>query len=457
MAKFTRREILRTGGLLAATVVAASCTPKSPAVDPTAAPTTASGEPAAPPAPQEKATVRMAFWDAWMLDAYEHEAKLFNELFPNLTVAIEMTSWGEYSQKLATSIAGGVAPDVVGVIGPHFLTLASKGSLKDIAPFIERDEFDIDDYLQGNLKQSMWMGVLHGIPLTADAVWWFYNVDGFREAGLKTPTEYWKEGKWDWNTYLDLADKLTKGEGLDKQWGTENIAVTHDYKFHPMIWSNGGELFNADYTECLLDEEKAVQAFEFAYECRKFAPTPEDEQSGTAESGRLMMWGQFEQRNTLYVDNVPFEYSVAPPPASPNTGETMFCGDAPSWALTTIAKHPDAGWEWIKFLSTPDSLSRLFQAVASPPPRISMLADSDTFHKLENYPNPDLCYEITQARMKAFRNDPKMSNWAEAQTAKAEVMSLVWVDEMGLHEGIKDVARQWDQLLKEAVFDPDVD
>jgi multiple sugar transport system substrate-binding protein len=325
-----------------------------------------------------------------------------------------------------------------------------------LEPYLEKDKFDIDDWLPGNLKDGTWMGKLLAIPFSADALWWFYNVDAFQKEGAKTPTELWKEGKWDWNTYLEVAEKLTKGEGLEKQWGTESISPSYDFKFYPLIWENGGDLFDAEYTKCVLNEEKAVEAFEFIYSLRQFAPAPEDAQSGTPQSGKVIMWGDWELMNTLFVGQVPFEYSVAPPPASPNTGEITFCGDAPGWAMPNGVKHPNESWEFMKWLFTPDSLFRLFVAIAAPPPRISMLETDEYFKKHPNYPNPELCFEITQERMKAFRNTPKISNYEEAKTAMGEEMSLVWADDMSLPEGIDKVTNRWTDLIKQAVIDPDV-
>jgi multiple sugar transport system substrate-binding protein len=456
----TRREFLKTGGLLAATLALASCAPapsepeepvaeEPVAEEPTESPT------GTPPA-EEPISLRMAFWDSWALEAYEHEAELFHELFPNVTVAIEMTSFGEYNQKLLASMAGGVPADVVGQINMFFTSMASTQSLMSLEEYVERDNFDLDDFLEGNLKDGTWLGKLYVIPFSADAMWLFYNLDAFKEAGLKTPTEHWKEGTWDWDTYLDLAAKLTTGEGMDKTWGTENIMPDYDFKFYPHIWQNGGDLFDPEYTKCILDDDKAMEAFQFAYECRKYAPAPEDETAGTAESGRLMMYTEWELYNTFYVGELPYEWGLAPPPGSPNTGEIYFCGDAPGWAIPVGVDHPDMSWEWIKFLLTPESLVRLFHAIAAPPPRISMLETPEVFVNHPNYPNPELCWEITQARMKAFKNTPKVSTYAEMKTVMSEEMSLVWVDEMSLEEGVQKVSRKWTELLEGADIDPDV-
>ncbi|NLE43660.1 MAG: extracellular solute-binding protein [Chloroflexi bacterium] len=476
--KLTRREFLRDSGFLAAAVALASCTP-APGPEPTSSPaegaaTSAPAEGAATSAPdtsepteapvpttatpaEEEIALRMAFWDAWALDAYEHEAALFNEMYPNVNVAVEMTSFGEYNPKLTASMAGGVPPDVAGVINLFFTSLASTGSMLSLMPYIEGDQYDLNDWLEGNLQDGMWLGDLLAIPFTADGLWWFYNADTFAAEGLDTPYDLWKAGRWDWDTYLDLAAKLTKGEGLEKQWGTESITPDYDFKFYPLIWQNGGDLFDSEYTKCILNEEEAVQAFEFAYACQAYAPAPEDSQTGTHESGRVAMFAEWELYNAFYPGEVPFEWGCAPPPASPDTGEIMFCGDAPGFGIPRGVKYADMSWEFIKFLMTPDSLLRLFHAIAAPPPRVSMFETPVIFEEHPNYGlDAQVAWEISQARLGSFKNTPKVSTYAEMKTAMSEEMSLVWAGTMDLNEGIEKVTQAWTDLVQGATIDPDV-
>jgi multiple sugar transport system substrate-binding protein len=405
----------------------------------------------------ESIALRMAFWDAWSLDAYEHEAELFHEQNPNVTVAIEMTSFGEYNQKLTAAMAGGVPPDIAGVVNLFFTSMASVGSLTSLDPYVEADKYDLSDFNEGNLKDGTWLGPLLALPFTADGLWWFYNQEVFDTEGLDTPYDLWKAGNWNWDTYLDLAAKLTKGEGLEKQWGTENIDPAYDFKFYPLIQENGGKLFDSEYTKCLLNESKAVEGFQFAYDCRPYAPAPEDAQVGTHESGKVIMFAEWELYNTLYVGEVPFKWGCAPPPASPDTDVIKFCGDAPGWAIPVGVKYADTSWEWIKFLLTPESLTRLFHAIAAPPPRVSMFETKDIFTNHPKYGlDPQIAWEITQARMKSFENTPKVSTYAEMKTAMSQEMSLVWADTQDLNAGIEKVTQAWTDLLEGAKIDSDV-
>lgn len=64
----------------------------------------------------------------------------------------------------------------------------------------------------------------------------FYNVELFDELGLKTPTEYYEEGNWTWDTMRELAMQATideNGDGMPEVYG---IAWTTGVQF---VYSTG--------------------------------------------------------------------------------------------------------------------------------------------------------------------------------------------------------------------------
>ncbi len=453
----SRRSLLKAAGLGAAGVALGACAPPVAPATPAAPAQPGSAATSPTEAPQvggEPVTLRLWHWDNFLIVPYEKEAATYKETHPNVTVKIENTPYGEFSQKMGAAIAGGTPPDITGTAGEHFTNLAGKGQLMELEPFVKSSGFDLNDFAAGSLKQTTWKGKLVSIPYSTDAMWIFYNVDAFKKAGLKTPTEYWKEGKWNWNTYLELAEKLSTGSGADKQWGSGNLGVSSEFSFIPAVASARGALFDANYTKATIAEPAAKSAYDFYYNVRKFAPGPEDAQTGTAESGKLGMWLDWELAYALNLGRTPFTYSVAPTPASPDTNKIVFCGDAPGFGIPAGAKTPQASWDFINFLLSPDPLTRVFVATAAPPPRISMISP-DLWKKIPNLPDPQLAADISDLRFKSFHNGPKMSNWGEIWNVQGEEMSLVWADTQTLDAGIAKIADRWNKLIKESDIDPD--
>jgi ABC-type glycerol-3-phosphate transport system substrate-binding protein len=416
---------------------------------------------AAPPAkPLEKATIRLWHWDSFLIEPYEKEALDFTRKFPEVTVKVELTPSGEYMQKLTAAIAGGVPPDLPGISvhgAYNFVVVASNGQLTALEPYLQRDKFDLEDFYKINLRQHYWMGKIYSLPYAWNTQIWFYNQDLFAREKVKTPTEHWREGTWTWDTYLETSAKLTRGSGTDRQWGSSNLAPTNTAAFFPMIWSNGGQLFDAGYTRPSITEPASIEAYQFFYNIRKHAPGPEDAKTGTVESGKLGMWPNWDIWYLLNLDKVPFKYSIVPPPASTRTKSTVFYGNAPGFGITKAGKYQDQSWELLKFVLSPESLTRLFLAANNTPSRRSLAETLDLWKKNTRLPDPGLMAEIAKLKEKGAKNPPKPSNWPEMLNAHGEELSLVWADKQALDAGVKKVDERWAKLLKEAQIDKDAE
>jgi len=429
--KLSRRQFLALSAATATGTVLAACAPapeETPAEEVPAEATPAEEVPAeatAPP-PTEAVTLHFWHWDNYLQEPYNKEGEIWaeeNDL--NVTVSFEPIPWEEYSQKMLAALAGGTPPDLCGGAGEHQVSLGANGAFEPLMPFIERDNYDLSDFHPRTLKQNTWMGTLVSLPYGTDCHYWYYSLEAFQEAGLKTPTEY-------------VADP----------------GVQSYYRFVPYIWQNGGDLFDDAYTKALINEDPSVEAFQWAFNMRPFAPGPQDEQTATYRSGRVMQWVNWDIYYVLDRENVPFDYRAAPTPASPTTGERVFIGDACSFGIGKGSEHQDLAWEFLKFTLTPESLTRLFVITCQPPSRMSMFED-DTIWQMLDVPEPEVSWQIEVERWKNFRNLPKMDNWLEMWKAEQEEISLAWVDEQPLELALDKVADRWNELLVVAEIDPD--
>jgi multiple sugar transport system substrate-binding protein len=417
------------------------------------APAAGGGSEAAPAA--DAITLRLWHWDNFMSEPWAAEGKLFTEAHPNVNVVVEITGWDEYAQKLAASIAGGSPSDVTGAISEFFTTLAGNNQLSDLGPYIERDNYDIEDWHPGNLSQNSWNDVLLSLPYTADGMWWFYQIETFQEKGLKTPYEYWKEGNWTWDTAAELAAQLTSGEGIEKVFGSGLINYGSPFEIQPYMASGGGEFFDSAYTKAVINEAPASNAYQWAYNMRQFAPGAEDADSSAPQSGRVMQWLDWSPYYQVYLDQMPFKYSVAPPPASPDSNTHVFCGDAPGFGILNGVAAPDESWAFIAHLMSKEALERVFLLTNAEPPRMSMATDVELWRKNTKLPEPEIAYELTAARFEAFYNTPKVSNWLEMWQAHNEELSLAWSDSVTLQVALDTAVDRINGLISEAEIDQD--
>jgi multiple sugar transport system substrate-binding protein len=145
---------------------------------------------------------------------------------------------------LATQIATGNAPDIIGPIGLR--ALQSFGDqLLDLSSYITSNDVDLSEIPQGLIDAYKLDGKQIGIPMAVYPSFIYYNKALFKEAGLPEPPhkvgEKYDGKDWTWETVAELAKKLTVDKsgkdatdaafdaanivqyGLDAQW-TENDA-----------------------------------------------------------------------------------------------------------------------------------------------------------------------------------------------------------------------------------------
>ncbi|MDI7275156.1 MAG: sugar ABC transporter substrate-binding protein [Anaerolineae bacterium] len=362
--KICRRELLRVGGAAAAASVLAACAP-TPA--PTSAPPEVLKETvvvketvlAQPTAAYEQGELRvllccshpeqMEWWDPF--------DRRFEEAHPGARVNKELMPAGQnYFERLQTVIAAGTAPDIYDMWEGYVQPYAKNGALLQLDPFYEKDgRLKKEDMWPAALPPATWNGGLYAqmILLMAGPVGLWYNRKLFDQAGVQYPTN-----DWDWNALREAALKLTRdtnGDGEPEEYG-----VTFETWFVPWlywIWSNGGDVFNADETACTLDDPKAYEPIQFWADLMirdKVAPTSSTLQAmqGSAnmfKTGQVAMyvgncwdlWGMKEAR----AQGLDWGCRMSP---KANNGNRCYYEHTGCYGIWTGSKLPNLAWEYCR-------------------------------------------------------------------------------------------------------------
>ncbi len=193
-------------------------------------------------------TVRFATWiDHTTTEGAVPLANL--EADTGLKVELYMVKQGGYVSTLMTKMASGDIPDV-------FVSNEGDGcfpmTLQIAAPINKVSTVDLKDPIwdQTLLKTATIDGNVYlvntiGTPWSGPNLV-FYNKAIFEENGIKTPEEYYEEGKWTWNNLLKCAKDIKalgadyKGIMLESNTLTDSLGtsfIKYDYKTG--VFSNG--------------------------------------------------------------------------------------------------------------------------------------------------------------------------------------------------------------------------
>ncbi len=315
-----------------------------------------------PLAPSGKTVVRFLTYEtgpAQMALVREIERR-FEAENPDIDVQPEFNSLAR--DKIYVEAASGTSPDTFYAVTDDIPKMAVKGTIEPLGPWIEKDasaslapffEEVVDalryapPYLHVPIKQQeIWAYPVH---FSTDIL--FYNRDIFQRAGLAEPTD-----DWTWNDMVEAAKRLTRRD--------KNGRIVQFGMFLPdppttTIQSNGGAIFNADYTECIVNSPESVEALNELKRLRfdlKVAPNPAQVQ-GTS-SMQMFKLGQIAMlpgRTYMAVDFnkiTDFEYDVALMPGMKKNVERLAVGGL-CMSKRISDKQKEAAWRWMKFYCSP--------------------------------------------------------------------------------------------------------
>ncbi|MBM3190719.1 MAG: extracellular solute-binding protein [Chloroflexi bacterium] len=388
--RLTRREVLRSAGIAGAAGLLVACQPAvvEKVVEKTVVVTE---EKVVEKVVVEKAlvdwpTVRWAArppgegYDAIMklLDEWQTEKKIrvMYEPIPG--------GWDEIIQKMMAGFAAGDAPEIWRMYGPYVRKCIDFKIAMNLTPFIEKEDFDLSDFVPGQLLASQKEGQQYGVPDYCGIWGMYYNIDILEEAGLPLPD---KE-TWDVDQYTEYSIKLTKRDasGMLEQAGAET-STSLEFGLSTAIWSFGGQVSDEDRVICKMSEPLAMDALKFKAAQKwehKVTPSP-------AESSALNLaggWGIFPSGKSAFHENgawflcngcgnIPaiadkFRYGCLPHWKGPTGKRETFC-TTDTWMASPLAEYPDACWEFEKFLCGVEMQTILAQHAHLQPARRSVV------------------------------------------------------------------------------------
>jgi multiple sugar transport system substrate-binding protein len=323
-----------------------------------------------------QATIEYAIWgDPTELKNQQAIVDAFHAAQPKITVKVTVSDWDTYWDKLQTGLAGGAAPDVFAMDGPLFPDYASRDVLLDLTPLIQRDAYDLSA-LDGNAVKDFTTsdGKQVGLPRDLNVIALFYNKDLFDKAKVPYPDD-----TWDWAKLVAVAKQLTIDTNNDKkpdQWGLYTETTDMENYWSSLVWQNGGDILAPDGKSIVLDQPAATGGLQFLQDLiwkEKVVPEPAlfAETGDAFEQGKAAM----EVNGSWLVatdEAAGLKFGIAPLPKGPAGKATSV--NPTGAVISKASKSPDAAWEFVKYLASPEAQQKIMALKASLPVNKSVLS-----------------------------------------------------------------------------------
>ena len=258
---------------------------------------------------------------------------------------------------------------------------------------------------------------------------------------------------WNWQTFLEYARKLTTGDPIAGP-GAGVFGWNTQFGWRPYsVWTytNGGEFFNKELTECTITDAKPVEALQLLSDLihrYKVAPTRQmtmaENYDNMFTSGRVAMNESLPGAINRYRAVSGFNFDVAPIPAN---GSAKACtGGGSGYGMFGGTKNVDAAWEFFKFIEGPEAQLAHARGGATYPSRLSIQVHPE----VATPGRPPEHFKMFVEGQKYVRLDPQTSNWQDIQTAVDRELVPLWDGQRTAREAAAAVKRVVDPLLQQA-------
>jgi multiple sugar transport system substrate-binding protein len=428
---------------------------EAPAVEEPAAEEPAAEEPAEEPAMGEKTQVRWfvglgAGSDEGTFEPQNAFVEKFNASQDKIELVIEIVDNEVAYDTLATQIAAGNAPDIVGPVGIRGRD-SFKGAWLDLQPLIDANNYDLSDFDPALVEfyQVKEEGQL-GIPFAIFPSFVIYNKDLFDEGGFPyPPAEYGapyvdengEELEWNMETLTELSKKLTvDANGNDAtmaEFDPENI-VQFGWQ---NLWTDPrgvGTFFGAG---SLVDDAgnaqvppQWVEAWKWTYDGwwndwfipngpyggADFLQGP----GGAFSSGNLAMI----HMHMWYVapwalGDVPFDWAFAATPSYNGVVTSKMHAD--TFGILKGSKNPDAAFEVLTFMLSAEHATDLLTIYGGMPARLSMQGDYFETYNEANFPGQEINWQVVVDSM-AYADNPNHESWMPSFQESTDRYNEFW-------------------------------
>jgi multiple sugar transport system substrate-binding protein len=175
--------------------------------------------------PTEEEAIELTLW-AWY-GGWDDVIAEFNKKYPNVTIKVETSSYGDQATKYLGALAGGTVPDIMVIDSEYFGQFTSIAGLEDLrqSPYnAEKYKADFNPGLWNN-SLSWDRSKLIAFPFASSPFVTYYRADIMEKYGFPSEPEELAKYMEDPANWLKIAETLRKDNIFITQWDNEVVRL----------------------------------------------------------------------------------------------------------------------------------------------------------------------------------------------------------------------------------------
>lgn len=429
-AKFSRMIAL----MLAITVLTmclAGCGGKTPPDVSAATNDTQSSEIADTTGTDAAEEITITFWHTY---GDNEEAQFLNAVMPlweaahpNIKVEAVRQDSSQYHQMIVTSFGTGMSPDVARVDIANIAAYAKQGGLVALSDFADFSSISTK-YLEAPLSTNLYQGKYYGLPLDTNCKAAVVNTNILKELGLNEVPATMEE-------FIEAAK--------DRGTYSLNVSGVGDWDMYPYFWLFGGTLTDDGFTKATgyLDSDASIAAMNkiVALHDQKILTIRDVDGSVDAWDGINSEYAMFFEGPWYfgsYEDREAMGIVAATIPTYEGRSASVVGGE--DIAVFATSKHPEAAYEFAKFMTTEEV--QLAMLEAGQLPILKSLVEHEAVKS-----NP--VWSVYMEQMESAKARIPSPNNSTIQEIWSEMVTSIFVEGADVAEALYDAAIQIDGQL----------
>ncbi|WP_053202541.1 ABC transporter substrate-binding protein [Jiangella muralis] len=266
---------------------------------------------------------------------------------------LNIADGAQFNTKVKTQALADSLSDVFYVRTLELAANAKDGWLTPLGSHLGSSDVDPADFYPAVQEQFRYQGEYYALPEDLSAYGIYVNTTMFDELGIPVPT-----GDWTWTEFYELAEEFAVREGSRQtRWG--GYINPSSWGLRGIMRANGGEVFNEDGSEAIVDNAENAETFSQIGDAAKAGAIPAFEGLPTgvdAFAGGLVamfMNGSWYAGGAEAAIGDRFEWAIVSMPKG-TTGKREIATAGGGWGMSKDAKDPDGTWAFLEYLTSAD-------------------------------------------------------------------------------------------------------
>jgi ABC-type glycerol-3-phosphate transport system substrate-binding protein len=339
-------------------------------------------------------------------------SKQFTAKNPTIKVTVQVVSivtWSDYFAKILTKVAGGKAPDIIGIATEGAQLFAAKDLAYPLDSLIQRDSAELEDFFHDIDPKLISPFKINGKTIALPYSWnnmvvW-YNTKMFRNLGIAPP-----RANWTGDDFISIAKKIRAS-------GPFGYSIWPSGTFGIVCWmyAAGGRMLDPTLTKSTATLPANAVAMGFLQDLiwkHKVSPAPDPNFLTLFQVGRTGMMSAGRWPVAGYIAAKFSDYDVQYlPTLGPGRKNIFGVGANP---IYKNAPHVEEAWKFLKFLATKEFQLANAALGASIPARRSVAYNAHAMIPPHNY----RVYYDSLKSTEAIPSPPQFNEMESALTAQ---------------------------------------